>query len=408
METSDYLIIGGGIAGTNAAETIRSKDANSTIALITEEPDRLYSRVLLPHYLRNENNFEALFLRKPDDYEKGKINFLPNQRVIKLDIAAKTVTTDKGNTYLFKKLLLASGGKVNKLDLPGSNLDQVVYLRTLANVKKVKEIMNSSHEALVLGGGFIGIEFAQSFVKNGLKTTAIIREKTFWEKVVGENSGQLLSQILTENGVTIIPSTTVTEFVGTEKLEAVKLSAGQTVKADIVGVGVGIHLDLDYLKDTELAIQKGVVTNEFLETSVPHIWVAGDLAEFYDPILKKYHSLGNWTNASAQGRIVGLNMVGEKTAFATSSVYSITIFGHNFSFLGDPTGDEKTEIIERGSVQEKKLGRLLIKDNRIIGASLINLPIDRVAVDKLIRNQTDIAQVKDKLSDLSFNLGEVL
>jgi len=407
MQEIDYLIVGGGIAGTTAAETIRSRDSNSSIVIITEEADRLYSRVLLPRFLRNENTFGSLYIRQEKDYREKNITLFTNERVLKVDTENKQISTDKKRSFSYKKLLVATGGKVNKLDIPDADLPGVVYMRTLEDIKRIKDLISKSKEAVVLGGGFIGIEFAQSFIKNGLKTASIIREKTFWDTIVGENSGKLLSQILTENGVKILAESQVSEFIGNEKLEGVKLLSGQSIVADIAGVGIGIHLDIDYLKDSGLSIKKGVVTNEYLETSVSGVWAAGDIAEFYDPIFQKYHTMGNWSNASAQGRTVGINMTGEKSVFETTSTYSINIFGINFSFLGDPSVDENTEIIERGSLADKKLVRLLIRNGLIVGASVINNPSDRNAIGQLIKNRKKIASSKTKLGDLEFDLSTI-
>lgn len=404
MTKVDFLIIGGGIAGTTAAEEIRSKNQNASITIITEEPERLYSRVRIPHFLRNESPLEKLFVRTSESYQQNNIQLLTNLRVVKVDTQNKIVTTSDTQTFNYENLLVASGGKVNKLSIPGSILPEVVYMRTLEDAKKIKEIVERSKEAIVVGGGFIGIDFAQTFIQNGLKTTVIIREKSFWESVVGENSAKLLSQLLINNGVAVLTETQLMEFSGTTKLEGVKTNKGNQIKCDIAGVGIGIHLNTEYLKDSGLTLKKGIVTNEFLETSVPEVWAAGDIAEFYDPIFKKYHSLGNWSNASSQGRIAGLNMVGEKTTFETVSMYSVNIFGSNCSFLGDPIVDENTELLERGSVAEGKLARLLIRDDVIVGASLINLPVDRNVFMNLIKNKIKITVNKAKLADLSFDL----
>lgn len=407
MKASDYLVLGGGIAGTTAAEEIRAKDPNSSITILTEESQRLYSRVLLPHFLRGENTLESVFVRKPESYIEKNLNLLTSTKVTNIDTQSKTVAVEKGETYFYKKLLIATGGKVNKLQIPGANLPEVVYLRTLDNAQWIKQLLAQSKQGVVMGGGFIGIELAQSFVKNGLKTTAVVREKSFWEAVVGENSGKLLSQILINNGVTLITESEATEFVGQGKLERVKLSTGEDIAADIAGVGIGIHMDLAYLKDSGLDINKGVVTNEYLETSAPDVWAAGDIAEFYDLTLNKSHQLGNWANASSQGRTVGLNMTGQKTAFETTSMYSINIFDGNFSFLGDPIVDDQTEVIERGDITQKKLARLLIRNDVIVGASLINLPLERNAITNLIKNKTKITASKAKLTDFSFDLNSV-
>lgn len=407
MPQVDYLIIGGGIAGTTAAETIRSKDTNSSISLITEEEEQLYSRVMIRDYLTNEKTLDQLYLRNEKDYQEKNISFIHGERVTNVDFNSKAVTTDKNQIFNFNKLLLASGGKVTKLSLPGAGLSEVVYMRTLKDAKKIKELVSECKEAVVIGGGFIGLDFVQIFTKNGLNTTAIIREKYFWENMVGENSGILLSQILTENGVNILPESQAAEFIGSGKLEAVKLTNGNLVNADIAGVGIGINLDTEYLKDSGLVIKKGVVTNEYLETSIPEVWAAGDIAEFYDPIFKKYHTLGNWSNAAGHGRTAGANMVGEKNVYETTSLYSMRVFDSNFVFLGDQFVGENTQTLERGSVEDKKLARLLIREETVVGASLINLPAERAAINNLIKNKTKITDFKEKFKDLTFNLSTI-
>jgi len=406
VEKVDYLIIGGGIAGTTAAETIRSKDPQTSITILTEESTRLYSRVLLPHYLRNENTLESVFLRKDEDYSEKNINLITKIKVENIDTSAKTVKAGE-QEFTYSKLLIASGGKVNRLKTKGADLPEVLYLRTLEDAQRIKEFINKSREAVVLGGGFIAIELAQSLTANKVKATVVMREKYFWENVVGENSGKLLSNILEKNGVNILPGEEVTEFKGAKTLEGVLLTNGKFLPASIAGVGIGIYLDLNYLEGSNLVIKKGIVTNEFLETSVPDVWAAGDVAEFYDPLSAKYHTLGNWANASSQGRIVGANMAGERTVFETNSMYSINVFGINFSFLGDISLEE-AEIIERGSVEDGKLARLIIRNDSISGASLINLPIERGVVGNLIKNKTKLSQNKEKLADLNFNLTSLL
>jgi NAD(P)H-nitrite reductase large subunit len=407
MQQVKYLIIGGGIAGTSAAEAIRRNDPEGSITIITEESELLYSRIMLPDYLRDENTYEQLFMRKAEDYQNKKINLILNSRVDRVNSSSKTVHLVTGEEIQGEKLLIATGGKVNRLKISGGELPGVTYLRTNHDVRVIKDLMAKASESVVIGGGFIGIEFAQSFIKNKLKTTALIREKYFWENIVGENSGKLLSQLLTENGVEVLSEVQTAEFLGAGYLTGVKLTDEREIPAQIAGVGVGIHLDIEYLEGSGLKINKGILTNEYLETSVPNVWAAGDIAEFHDVLFNREHTLGNWTNASAQGRAVGQNMSGEKKVFETVSAYSIDIFETNFSFLGDPVADDKTEHIERGTVAEKKLARFLLRDDILVGASLINLPTEKGRVNSLIKNKTKLTANKAKLSDLSFNLTDL-
>ncbi len=415
MKKVEYLIIGGGVAGTTAAEFIRMNDSSGSVTIIEEEPETLYSRVMLPHFLRGETPFERLHIRKQEQYEEKNTNLMKGMRVAGVDTKNKKVSLSDGQEIEYGKLLIASGTKVKELKVPGGDLKGVTYLRTIEDVKKVKGLLGNAKGGVVVGGGFIGMDFAQIFVKTGLKTTCVIREPYFWSRVVGENSGKLINKILEKNEVEIIHNSEVSEFIGNGSLKSVKMHSGRTLPADIVGVGVGVYADLGYLKNSGIEANKGVITNEYLETTVKDVWSAGDVAEFKDTLFNKNHQLGNWSNAAAQGKVVGGNMavgwgssVKSREKFVTVSAYTIYIFDSNFTILGDVFVDDKTELIERGSIEEGKLGLLHIRDDKLVGASLINLPKDRSPITKLIENCDKIAANREKLADIKFNLENLL
>ncbi len=202
------------------------------------------------------------------------------------------------------------------------------------------------------------------------------------------------------------------EFAGVDSLASIKLKKGQDISAEIAGVGIGIHMELGHLKDSGLKINKGVLTNEYLETETNSVWAAGDITEFNDVLFNKHHQMGNWSNAATQGKVSGQNMAAgfgstSREKFETVSAYTISIFDGSFTFLGDPVPDQNTELIERGSVGEGKLGRIHVKDDQIVGASLINLPADRSAITKLIKNRVKLSERKEKLADTNFSLSEL-
>ncbi|MDP2720782.1 MAG: FAD-dependent oxidoreductase, partial [bacterium] len=383
--------------------------------IVMEEPEILYSRVLLPHYLRDQIPFERLHIRKPESYEENRVEFMKGVRAGRINIQKKEVTLSNGEKITYKKLLIASGGKVNKLQVPGADLKGITYLRTIQDVQEIKSLMKKAKNSVVIGGGFIGIEYAQSFVKAGLKATCVTREPFFWSGVVGENMGKFINKILQENGVDIVAVDEAVEFVGNNSLEEVRLKSGKKVPADIVGVGIGIHMDLDHLVGSGIKIDKGVITNEYLETDASDVWAAGDIAQFYDVIFNKHHQMGNWSNAAAQGKVVGPNMVAGwgssrsgREQFITVSAYTISIFDVPFTFMGDPVVDWETEIVERGSIEDGTLGRIHLKDGAITGAALLNLSVDRRPIEELIKNRVKISVGKEKLADTSFELNSLL
>ncbi|OGY26561.1 MAG: hypothetical protein A2Z24_00140 [Candidatus Woykebacteria bacterium RBG_16_44_10] len=416
VKTVEYLIIGGGVAGTTAAETIRQKDSEGSITIISEESEPLYSRILLREFLEDRLPLERLYLRTNEQYEEKIINLMGGVRANRLDAQHKIISLSSGEEINYKKLLLSSGSKPEHLDTPGSDLEGVHYLRTLADAKKVKNQLGKTKNAVIVGGGFIGLDFVQIFRRAGLATTCLLRGSHYWSRQVGEQIGQLINDILEENGVKLIAKSQAREFIGKSSVEKIVLDNGQEVAADLVGIGVGVYPSLDYLGESKIKINKGVFTNEYLETEAPDIWAAGDIAEFYDLVFSKHHKLGNWANSTIQGRTVGLNMVAgwgsdggdDRQQFLTVSSYTMPIFGANLSLVGDTSADEEVEIIPRGVPTDKAFGNVSLRDGVVVGAVLLNRPADRLPIEELIKKRVKIGSQKEKLADPKFNLRNLL
>lgn len=406
MTETKYLIIGGGIAGTNAAHTLRQKDPDATITLVTDEKERLYSRVLLPQYLRETVSYEGLFLKKPDFYTTENINFLPETKVTDIDDIAKTVTTSQGELQ-YEKLLLACGVSLIPWEVSGHEKEGVVYLRTIEDTVVIKKLMETASEAVVVGGGFIALELLTSFVKKGLKTTLIVRENSFFVRFLEEEGGHLVEDIIREQGVNIILEDEVTQVTGDGKVEGVTTKGGQQISSQLVGVGIGVAPKLGFLDHTKVVRSPFIETNKYLETTSPNVWAAGDVTFFEDTLTGRHHNIGNWANAADQGKIAGLNMSGEKTEFISMSSYSIPFFNSSIAVLGDPNKNYATQTVQRGSRDQGKIGDIYFKDDIILGAALVGLPMDRGPLQTLIKNQVRIKD-KEGLKSLDFSLGSLL
>jgi NAD(P)H-nitrite reductase large subunit len=416
MKQSDYLIIGGGTAGTTAAETIRQKDLEGSVTIISEELEPLYSRILLREFLEDRLPLERLYLRTSEQYEEKRINLIKGVKANRLDTQNKKIYLPSGEEIHYKKLLLASGSKPEHLDTPGSDLEGIYYLRTLADAKKIKNQLAKAKTAVIVGGGFIGLDFVQIFRRVGLPTTCLLRGSHYWSRQVGERIGELINEVLEKNGVKLITKTQACKFIGKDSLEKIVLEGGQEITADIAGVGVGVYPSLGYLGESEIKVNKGVVTNEYLETEAPDVWAAGDIAEFYDLTFSKHHKLGNWSNSTIQGRVAGLNMAAgwgssggsNRQQFLTVSSYTMPIFAANLSLVGDTSTDGETEVIERDLATEEGLGCIYLRDGVIVGAVLLNLPADRLTIEGLVKKRVKINSQKKKLADPKFDLNSLL
>ena len=446
MAYFDYLIIGGSAAGTTAAENIRNLAPNAQIAIITEEPHRLYSRILLPFYLKDKLAAEQLFLKPAQFYSEKNINLITSKRVVSVKPADKKVRTADGEEFSYSKLLLATGGKVNKWpsaqkasrpggEVGGAEKSGIFYLRTYEDGIAIREVMREAKKAVVIGGGFISLEFTTSFVLAGIDTTVLVRDPYYWANILDEPSGNLISKTLKKNGAKVLtneevaqvegPTTPALRGVNNSQVKGVLTKKGQRLAADMIGVGVGIHIDLDYLAGSEIATRRGILTNEFLETNVPDVFAAGDAAEFYDILFGRRHMMGNWANAVAQGEAVALNMivgdkpslpsqnsgkrlaVSDKRAFETASTYSINFFEGNVSFVGVADAKAADNIVVRGKAEDGSMCRILLKNNRIIGATLVNRAKEQAALVNLVKKKVDVGNFLDKLKDSDFDLAQI-
>lgn len=388
MEIFDCLVIGGGVAGTNAAETFKKNNPQATVAILTDEPVRLYSRVLLPKFMRGQIGMEQVFLRKDEDYSTRGIKLVTSTKVTSIDTANCLVKTDNKGDFGYKKLLIASGGDVRRLGLPGEDLKGVFYFRTNTDSENIKNYLTGKKSAAVIGGGFIGLELAQTFVSYGIATRFLVLEEWFWQNLLGEESGKLMDAILKENGLVVSYNTSAAGFRGNDDvLTGVALKSGEEFAVDIVGIGVGIVPRTEFVPQN-INMDKGrIVTNEFLQTNVANIWAAGDVTEFWDLILKMPLNYGNWVNASEQGRIVGDNMSGKITPFKMVSAYSIPIFNNNFTTVGTIRKDLAKEVVVLGNAASKKVAEVLVGSaGQVIGATLINYAEWRGMLTKMIES----------------------
>lgn len=417
MKSVDFLIIGGSAAGTTAAEVIRGLKPDATIAIVTDENHEQYSRVLLPHYTRRKIQREQIFLKRPEWYVQKNIVLLKGKRVESLESSKKTVRLDGGEEYKYGKMLLAIGGDVIRLPVPGADFPNVLYLRTIEDGDDTIKYASSAKKAVVIGGGFISLDFATSFRANGVeKITVLVREPYFWAGKLDQVSSEIIVDILKKNGVEVVAGEETAEILPKDSKReagAVVTKSGKRFDCDVVGVGIGIKSDSDWVAGAGIKMDKAIVTNEYLETNVPDIYAAGDCAQFHDVIFDTSHTLGNWANATGQGKTAGENMAGDgKVVFETASSYSDSFFEGTYSFIGVTGEDFADEIISRGSKEEGKMTRIFVKTiggvMRIVGASVINYPMEVAPLTAAVKGKADVGAYKDRLADTNFDLRGII
>lgn len=395
MRRFDYLIIGGGVSGTAAAELLRERERYSSVAILGGEEYPLYSRVLIPHYLKNRISRDALFLRKISDYEERGIAFFPSVFVSRLDLERREAYAAGGETFPYKKLLIASGGKPNTISfgLP-EDLMKVLRMHTVKDADEIKEILKSykNKEALVVGENFIALEFIETFLVNGFRVHASARSNFFNEKRFGALGGAIIEEVFKKNGVIIHKKAEIKSFYQGE----IYLSNGEKVPTNLAGVGIGI--ESNFQPFSGLKTNKGILTNEFLETSDPNVYASGDVAEYFDGMSGVSRTSGNWTTAFLQGKTAALNMLGGHEVFRSVPTYNINHLGLGIASLGFTDDADEIWEHEGSSTHMFGLARVFLKEGRVAGALLINRFNDKITLARLIEEKR--AVLKDELAKI--------
>jgi NAD(P)H-nitrite reductase large subunit len=370
-----YLIIGNGASGTYAAETIRKTDAEGEITLLTNEPYPLYNRVALPPFLRDEAKREKVFLRTPEQHEQKGIKLLLNTLITAVDTEGRTATAADGQTFGYDRLLIATGGRPNPLPARGAtpDLKGIFNFQYWDDAAAIRERINTAKHAVVVGGSYIAYELAEAFRHHGVQVTWLIRGPRFLRRVLDENGGALVDDIARAADVDIQYGGEVAEVHSRDgQVCGVTTSTSKYLACDMVGVGLGVKMNVDFLEGTPITTRSGIVTNEYLETNAPDVFAAGDIAEFFDVSIGLHNQMGTWNNSVSHGRIAGANMLGERKFYNDVPMYSTGLFDSRIRVMGlTPENVPDLESWEHLDVPSRNYQRLFFKDGRLVGGCLI-------------------------------------
>lgn len=407
MHTFRYLIVGGGIAGTTAAETLRKAEPDATIAIISDEPYPFYSRVLLskPAFLTGKQEFDTVWMKTPEWYTEQHIEFFGGRRATALDAGTKTLTLDNGDVFGYEKLLLAIGVHSRQWTISGAEKKGVHYLRTLDHAKGIiHDLKEGKKHAVMIGSACVTFEVAEILRSFDIEVTEVMRENYFWEPTLSESEAAIVERHLVDHGVKIIRNTEVAEVLGGENVEGVLLNDGTTIACDTIFAFIGVVIPTEWLESSGIALEKGIIANEYLETSLPDVYAAGDVARFNDVILHDRVMMGNWMNAREQGHLVAENMQGARKPFQLVSFHSSHGFGNMVGFAGDTRALPDRTYIFRGDPTSDSYGRIILRGNVIVGATMVNRTPELGTIVKLITGQVDVSAKHNELTDANVDL----
>ncbi len=402
MHDKRYVIIGNGVAGTTAAETLRKNDANCSIHLLTNEPYPLYNRVSLPRFLQGVIVEQKVMIRDFAWHEQRNIQLVTETLVAEVNTDERVVVTDKGEHFPYDALLIATGGWANPLRVPGAEGVKHIYnFVTLDDTKTIIERMLESRTALAYGGSFISYELCDGFAVRKLDTTWLMRGPYWLRSALDSDGGEVVDNIAKKFGVEIIHGDEITEVIPKNGVPSyVKTRKGKEIQADMIGIGLGITLNTHILDNTPIEVRNGIIVNEYLETNVPGVYAAGDVAEFFDAAISRHHTMGTWDNALAHGRLVAVNMAGGHQAYLDVPTYTSPLFDVNIAVVGtaESSNPELSMLTRRepGEKGNENYRKLFFRENKLVGVLMIGSPKGRKKLVEIVKNQQVLETVAER------------
>ena len=392
------VIIGCGQAGGQAAASLRQEKYEGPITMIGQEPYIPYQRPpLSKQYLSGEQEKEKLSLRQESFYSEKEINLMLETSVLSLDPLKKKLQLENGETVIYDKLLIATGGRPRKLEVDGHTLKGIHYLRNIDDVDAIKTQMSTSQNLVIVGGGYIGLEVASVAIRKGLTVSVLETESRILERVTTEEMSAFYHQLHTDQGVNIMTSTQAKAFKGSETVESV-VCDDHEIPADLVIVGIGILPNTELAEAAGLETNNGLVVDEHCRTSNEDIFAAGDCTNHPNPLLNRRLRLESVPNAMEQGRVAASNMLGGAKSYASMPWFWSDQYEHKLQMVG--FSKDSDQSIVRGDMASKSFTVFYLKEDSIIAADSVNNPKEFMASKQLVGKKASIEALADTSVEL--------
>lgn len=421
-----HLILGTGVAGVAALQAIRAADPQAEITLLGDDPHAYYSRPGLAYYLTGELTDRQLFPFSRQDYRDLRFRYLRGQAV-RLDVAAHRVELAGGGLIEYDRLLLATGARAVPLPIPGADLQGVCKLDDLEDARRIVALARHARSAVVIGGGITALELVEGLAARKVRVTYLLRGDYYWSGVLDQTEATLVAERLEAEGVTLLRQAEVAGLVGHRgRVAGVRLKDGRQIGCDLVAYAIGVQPRVDLARQAGLQIERGVLVDEFLRTSAPDVFAAGDVAQVYDPSTGRAVLDTLWSQARAQGHTAGLNMAGHPTAHRRRVPFNVTrlaglpttIIGTvgvrgGEDLLGIVRGDSETwrhlpDAIVASSRHEVNRLRLMVGRERLLGAVVMGAQELSAPLQDLIGAQVDITPIRERLLAPGAPLGDLI
>jgi 3-phenylpropionate/trans-cinnamate dioxygenase ferredoxin reductase component len=411
-----YLLIGGGPAAVSAAQAIRERDDAGEITLVTADRHLPYDRPpLSKDFLTDpEMTPEDILTKDREFYEERRIEVRTGVRIVDVDTVEHRAASAAGEVFPYDRCLIATGATSRTLAIPGATADNVHLLRSVDESIRLRAAMAVARRALIVGGGWIGVEVAGACLARGLEVTLISREARLWERNASETVSDYVRRYLAGRGARFHFEEEVEELRrGDDGANVARLRSGTVVPYDFALVAVGAKLKIDLPRQAGLALheQEGVYASEFMASSVHDVYVAGDIAYFNDPVLgRRWHS-EHHLHAKVTGKVAGANMAGDVTAYDEVPWYFSDVQELHMQMVGDPTG--WTRSFTHGGPSTRRFVELYQDDGGALVMAQLVSPTEEEdecmeLIEKLVRARPNITGREQQVASGQVELAGLL
>lgn len=402
-----HVIVGGGLAGAKAAETLRDEGFDGDVVLFGDETDRPYERPpLSKDYLMGEAERSSAFVHPEEWYAEHNVDLRTGTAVTAIDRAARTVSFE-GGSVSYDKLLLATGGSARRLGIPGDDLNGVQYLRRLGDADALRESFRHGSHVIVVGGGWIGLEAAAAARKAGQAVTVLEPQPTPLYGVLGPELGERFQHLHQKNGVEFRLGESAAEFHGDagRRVGSVLTKSGKTLTADTVVVGIGAAPNTGLAEKAGLNVDGGIVTDAALRTSDPDIFAAGDVANSFNPLFGRGVRVDHWANALNGGPAAARSMLGQDVTYDRVPYFFSDQYDFGLECSGLPSPGSYDQVLYRGDPDKGEFIAFWLNGGKVTAGMNVNVWDVTEDIQSLIRSAREIDAAR--LTDTHVPLSDV-
>ncbi|NVM31060.1 MAG: NAD(P)/FAD-dependent oxidoreductase [Candidatus Helarchaeota archaeon] len=397
------VILGGNIAGSNAADVIKKENPEVDVEIYTEESYFNYTRIKLPAFLCGMVKEDDLITCSAKWYDDRNVKYKKNHRATKILPKKKIVQFENGEQTNYDKLLLCIGSKSNILSIDGVDTDGLFTLKTLDDALKIKDHTKDKDSAIVIGGGLLGLEIAKSLNDLNLKVTVLEFFPRLLPRQLDIEGAEMLRQILSDFNIDVALNASTREITIEGQL-MVRVADGREFQADMVVMAVGVNPNIELAKQSGIKVNRGIIVDEYMQTNVKYIYAAGDCAEFNERVW------GIIPVAFEQSKIAALNILGKKVKYSEIvPSNTLKIVGVDLTSIGRVTPEKNLpEEIKFIDPDKRIYKKIVLEEGRIVGAILLGDRSNQSTIMKLIKTKTDITKFKERILDMDFDLQKYL